>query len=225
MNKQINVLLVEDEPLTISGLKNVFEYLKNCNAALDFKIKSAKDCDTGYLEIEKAVNGTPIDLALLDVDLPPSKDRKFLSGEDLGLELKRLFPKIKIIIYTSYNQNYRLNNILKNLRPDGFLIKSETGFKDYAKAITMVLNNTPYYSNIILRLIRLHVSHDFVLDKTDRHLLYQLSRGVKSKDLPNYIELSKSGIELRKRRLKEVFNIEGKKDKTLLEAAIENGYL
>ncbi|MBN4057921.1 response regulator transcription factor [Olleya sp. AH-315-K02] len=225
MNGQINVLIVEDEPLILDVLRSVLESVSNSNGALNFKIKSAIDCDTAYREIEKAVRGTPFDLVLLDINIPPSRDRKLLSGEDLGLELKGLFPKVKIIVFTSHNENYRLNNILKTLNPDGFLIKSEIDFKDLIEAINGVLNNIPYYSKTILRLIRRHVNNDFILDKLDRQLLYQLSKGTKTKDLPNYINLSKSGIELRKRKLKEIFCIEGKKSKTLIEAAIENGYL
>lgn len=225
MNEQINVLIVEDEPMAIDGYKNVLEYISNSSETIEFKIRSALNCDDALLEIDKAVKGTPIDLVLLDVNLPPSKDRKLLSGEDLGLKFRKLFPKVKIIVLTSHNENYRLNNILKSVNPEGFLIKSEINAKGLKEAIKNVLNNTPYYSSTILRLVRRHATNDFVLDKTDRQILYQLSRGTKTKDLPNYIALSKSGIELRKRRIREVFNIEGEKDITLLQAAIDNGYL
>ena len=59
----------------------------------------------------------------LDISVPPSKDKKLLSGEDVGLMINRVFPSSKIIVSTTFNDNYRIQSILKNMNPDGFLIK------------------------------------------------------------------------------------------------------
>lgn len=225
MNGPINVLIVEDEPLITNSLKLAFEQLSESNSSLDFTLKFAKNCDTALLKIDKAVKSTPFDLVLLDINIPASSDRKLLSGEDLGLELKGLFPRVKIIVFTSHNNNFRFSNILKSLNPDGFLIKSDIDFKELLVAIKTVLFEPPYYSKVILQLIRRHVTSDFVLDKIDRQLLYQLSKGTKTKDLPNFIFLSKGGIERRKRNLKEIFDIENESDQMLLKLAEEKGYL
>ncbi|WP_105474275.1 hypothetical protein [Jejuia pallidilutea] len=85
--------------------------------------------------------------------------------------------------------------------------------------------NSPCYSSRILSLIRQHISNDFLLDAIDRVLLYEISKGTKTKDLPNFVNLSKSGIERRKRHLKEVFDIDGKGDKKLIEIAKAKGYV
>jgi DNA-binding NarL/FixJ family response regulator len=225
MNEQINVLIVEDEPLTIDGLKNVLEYISNTDGILEFNIRTALNCDAAYFEIEKAVRGTPFDLVLLDINIPPSEERKLLSGEDIGIKLRVLLPKVKIIVSTSHNENYRLNNILKSIKPEGLIMKNEITASGMKEAIEKVLNNSPYYTSTALRLVRRHATNDFALDKRDRQLLYYLSRGVKSKDLSSYLELSKSGVNLRKRKIREVFNIDDNNDITLLDAAKENGYL
>ncbi|WP_347922493.1 response regulator [Pontimicrobium sp. SW4] len=222
---KVNVLIVEDEPLIINSLEHIFGHLSNISSKLDFKIQSSRDCDSALLEINKAVKGTPLDLVLLDINIPASKCKELLSGEDLGIELKNTFPDVKIIVFTSHQDNYRLNNILQNLDPDGFIIKNEVGFNDIMKAISKVLTNPPYYSDRVLKLIRRHVSNEVVLDKIDRQLLYLLSKGTKTKDIPDYIRLSKSGVERRKRNLKEIFQIENKEDKVLLEIAIEKGFI
>lgn len=225
MNNTINVLIVEDEPIIIGLLKNIFQQLSESHSNLIFNLHTTSNCNSAMDRIEKAIIGKPFDLALLDINIPPSKQKNILSGEDLGLELRKYFPRIKIIIYTSNNDNYRLNNILKSVNPDGFLIKSDIDYKGLIKAIDRVLTNPPYYSTSILGLIRQHISNDFLLDTTDRILLYEISKGTKNKDLPNFVNLSKSGIERRKRHLKEVFNIEGKGDKSLIQIAKEKGYV
>ena len=66
-----------------------------------------------------------MDIVFLDIKLPPSKDGKILSGEDLGIKINQLLPDTKIIISTTFNDNYRIHNILENINPDGFLIKND----------------------------------------------------------------------------------------------------
>jgi len=225
MSNTINVLIAEDEPIIIDLLKNIFKQLSNSNRDWNFKLHTTQNCDAAIKKIDEAIMGKPFDLALLDINLPPSKQRNISSGEDLGLELRRYFPKVKIIIYTSNNDNYRLNNILKSINPDGFLIKSDIDYKGFVKAITRVIINPPYYSPSILCLIRQHITDDFFLDSIDRTLLHEISKGTKTKDLINFVNLSKSGVELRKRRLKEIFNIAEKGNKKLIQIAKEKGYV
>lgn len=225
MNKTINVLIAEDEPLIINILTTALNQISESNGLFDFKIKSVKNCDGALDEIQKAVKSTPFDLVLLDINIPASSNRELLCGEDLGIELKKYFPNIKIIVITSHNNNYRLNSILKSLNPDGFLIKSDIDFQKLIESIKSVLSDTPYYSHAILQLMRRHIVNDFTLDKIDRELLYQLSKGAKMKHLTEVIPLSKSAIELRKRNLKELFEVEEGNDRNLLLKAEERGFI
>lgn len=225
MNKTINVLITEDEPIIVGLLKNIFEQLSESNPFWNFKLHPTLNCDSAMHKIDQAIIGKPFDLALLDINIPPSKQKNILCGEDLGVELRKYFPQIRIIIYTSNNDNYRLNNILRSVNPDGFLIKSDIDYKGLVTAINHVLTKPPYYSPSILNLIRQHITSDFVLDRTDRVILYEISKGTKNKDLSNFVNLSKSGIEQRKRRLKEVFDIEDKGDKKLIQVAKQKGYV
>lgn len=225
MNKTINVLIVEDEPLIIENLITAFDQLGASNGFLNFKIKSATNCDDASKEIQKAVISKPFDLVLLDINIPGSSDERLLCGEDLGIDLKKLFPNIKIIVFTSHNNNYRLNNILKSLNPDGFLIKSDINFQKLLEALESVINNLPYYSKVILQLMRRYVSNDFTLDKIDRQLLYELSKGTRTKNLTNLLPLSLSAIESRKRNLKELFEVENGNDRQLILKAEQHGFI
>ena len=225
MDTIINVLIVEDEPLTINSIKRALKQLGILNKSWKFTITSAINCDSAYQEIIKAKNTTLYHLAIVDISIPPSSDKKILSGEDLGIELKKAFPAIKIIVITSLHNNFRLHNIFKSLDPEGFLIKNEIEYKHLLEALVSVLTQASYYSHTILKLMRLHFSNNIVLDYIDRQLLYQLSVGTKSKDLAKFIDLSKSGIERRKRRLKEIFDVENDDDRLLLIRAREQGFV
>ena len=73
--------------------------------------------------------------------------------------------------------------------------------------------------------MRKHITNHDNVDAINRKLIYQLSIGTKTKDLPNFIPLSLPGIERRKRLLKSMFDIEGRSDKTLIKVAKEKGFL
>ena len=221
----INVLIIDDHPIIADAYKSAMQKISNTNEAYSFNIKVANDIDTAIYELNNSSANKIFDIIFLDIKLPKSSDGLLLSGEDLGLEIRRITPKSKIIVATTYNDNYRLNNILKSINPDGFLIKNDISSNELVEAIITVIKNPPHYSKTILQLLRKQVTNDFILDKIDRQLLYELSIGTKMGDLPNVIPLSIGGLERRKRQLKEAFNIAKMDDKTLVEIAKQKGFI
>ncbi|WP_299525238.1 response regulator [Winogradskyella sp.] len=225
MDRFLNTLIIEDEPLMVDPIKAALKQIGENNGLLDFKIKVVANCDAAANEINRAIHSEPLDLVLLDINLLPSSDGKYISGEDLGVEIRKFFPNTKIIALTSHNNNYRLNNILRNLNPEGFLIKSDVDFEKLINALKSVIDDCPYYSKLILQLMRRHITNDFTLDRIDRQLLYQLSKGAKMRHLSDVLPLSKSAIEIRKRNLKEVFGVGEGDDRSLILKAEECGFI
>lgn len=225
MNKPINTLIIEDHQLIIDGYVRALDHVSSKHSDIDFKVSIAKNCIDANHEIEFAVENTLIDLVFLDISLPIALKQELVSGDDLGIKLRSLFPKVKIIVATHLENNYRLVNILKTIKPQGLLIKSELDFNILTDAIVDVLYDMPAYSKKVLKLVRQHISNDFNLDNIDRLMLYHLSLGSKTKDLPEVVHLSMAGIEKRKRRLNQIFNNEKKSDKALLKLARESGFL
>lgn len=223
--KKLNVLIVDDHPIIVDSYKKALEHIEKRHPEFCFTIKSARDCDSADLLIDQAANGIPLDLVLLDIRLPASKKGSLCSGEDLGMKIREIFQEVKILIFTSYSDNYRLGNILQNLDPDGLLIKGDTDFANLVEAIITVLEEPPFYSKSISRLLRKQATNQFILDRIDRLLLHQLSKGSRTKDLPNVIPLSISAIEGRKRKLKDLFDAHEKDDGLLLERARERGFI
>lgn len=79
-----------------------------------------------------------------------------LSGEDLGIKIRQLLlaTKIIIIILTTFNNNYRLYCVIKNVNPDGFSIKNDITPKELVTAIQTVINGSPYFSKTVISLLR-----------------------------------------------------------------------
>jgi DNA-binding NarL/FixJ family response regulator len=224
MVKKLKVLLVDDHPIVLDGYKNIFKQIEEVSE-FEFTIRTACDCDSADYEIENASIGRPFDLVFLDIRLPPSRDKKLLSGEDLGLKMKSLFKDIKIMVFTFYDDNYMLYNIFRTLNPDGFLLKNETNLISLKEAINTVIQDVPYYSKTIIRLLRRHIINDIRIDALDRKLLHYLSEGHKNKELESYLGITRSAIDKRKKKLMDAFEIEDCRISALLCTAKDKGFV
>jgi hypothetical protein len=121
--------------------------------------------------------------------------------------------------------NYLLTNIFKNINPEGLLIKNELTYQVLTESIVNVLHGIPSYTSSVLKHIRQHMANDFILDTIDRQLLYYLSEGTKTKDLPELLPLSLRGLEKRKRKLKQILGSQINSDKELIKNAKMHGFL
>jgi DNA-binding NarL/FixJ family response regulator len=225
MNKSVTVLIIDDHPIIASAYESALESFVTQNTTYDFKITSIYNLDEAQLLIENSTFIDSLDLVFLDMRLPASSDGKLVSGEDLGKLIKSKNSEVRIIVSTTFNDNYRLHNILQSLDPEGFLVKNDINPKELLRAIENVLSGSPYYSKTVLNLLRKQVGSDIYLDELDRKMLYELSIGAKLKDLSNLLPLSVAGIEKRRRNLKKMFGISGAEDRDLIKLAREKGFL
>jgi DNA-binding NarL/FixJ family response regulator len=220
-----HVLIIEDHPLITEAYKKAFSQISSKIPNLNFMISTANTCDAAYLKINEASRQQGLDIVFLDIKLPPSKEGTILSGEDLGLKIIELLPSSKIIVSTTFNDNYRINSIFKSLNPDGFLIKNDLNPKELVLAIESIIEGNSYYSKSVIELMRKLTANDYLIDAIDRKLLYELSKGTKMSQLPDIIPLSVSTLEKRKRVLKEIFDIADKDDRDLFRIAEEKGFI
>ncbi|MCB7481413.1 response regulator [Christiangramia sediminis] len=224
MMKQFKVLIIDDHPLIASAYQQALEEVFN-ESDFELDILFATSIDEAYDIIEDSATFDKIDIIFLDIRLPKGKHLKILSGEDLGIIIRKKYPKKKLVIATTFNDNYRIHSILKNIDPDGFLVKNDLTPAELVCAIKVLLSEPPFYSKTVLKMLRKQISDEALLDNTDRRLLYEISIGTKMKELPNILPLSKAGIERRKRNLKLVFEVESGSDRDLVFQAKERGFI
>lgn len=221
MIKPLNALIIEDHPLLTRNYKSALSLQPDHQ----FNVDIAHDADTALIKIHGRDKLNFYDLVVLDISIPPSKNKLITSGEDLGLEIRKHFSQTKIIVITAYNESYRLNNIIKSINPEAFLIKCDIEFIDLVNAIKAVLKDYPYYSKTVLSIMRNRMSHDIILDNKDRTILYELSMGTRMKELAEIVSLSVPGLEGRKQRLKEAFDVRNNNDRVLIEKARKAGFV
>ena len=225
MDKSISVLIIDDHPIIASAYESALESFVTQNVTYNFKITSIYNLDEAQLLLDNPNFVENIDLVFLDMRLPASSDGSLVSGEDLGNQIKAKQPGARIIVSTTFNDNYRLHNILQSINPEGFLVKNDINHKELLSAVENVLAGSPYYSKTVLNLLRKQVGSDIYLDEVDRKMLYELSIGSKLKDLTDLLPLSVAGIEKRRRNLKKIFGISGAEDRELVKVAKEKGFL
>jgi DNA-binding NarL/FixJ family response regulator len=225
MRQLQKVLIIDDHPLICEQYIKALQEVMTENEQLNMRIESANDCDEAKEKIKNTMIEGGWDLVFLDIRLPASKDRRIISGEDLGEMIRKNHPLAKIIVATTFNDNYRIQNIFKSLNPEGFLIKNDLDTKELISAIQKIMQGGVHYSLTVSNLHRKQMFTEIKIDKIDRQMLYELSLGTRMKDLPNIVPLSIAGIEKRKRILKEVFDVEDQGDKALIMKARELGFI
>lgn len=224
MNQKIKILMIDDHPMIIEGYQNTLLFTKKEHQELTIDI--ANNCDEAIRFMDKS-NDTdyPYDLLFVDISLPPSSDGKMSSGEDLAEYARKNLPNAKIVILTMFNESFRIHNIIKNIDPEGFLIKSDLTSSELASAFQAVLNNPPFYSGTVNSFIRKSITTDIVIDDKNRKILYLLSQGIKTKNLATHLDISLSAVEKRKKQLKDLFSVNDGQDETLLNEARKKGFI
>ena len=216
------ILIVDDHPFIIEGYKNaITRYLPD---EFKFDITQGKDCESGYHLITEP-NGTPFDIAFLDISLPTYEEKKIFSGEDLAKLLSQHMPNCKIILLTMFTELLKIKTIIKTINPAGLVIKNDLTFDELIFAFDKVINGENYFSESVLKMLAQSEANEIEIDQFDRLILFHLSKGTALNDMTKYIPISVSAIKQRKLNLKELLNISKENDNELVREAKNRGLL
>lgn len=218
-----NVLLVDDHPMIIAGFEQALDIINDHNKKMKFRKDSALDCTNAAKYISDSEN--KYDLICLDLSLPGSKDGKYNSGEDLATLARKHQPTAKLLICTMLENNYKVLNVMRRIGPDGFLVKSDTNPDILISAIENLLKGRTFQSATVHQMLKKTLEFSHNIDEDNLKILYFLSQGILTKNLPEHMGLSLSAIEKRKKQMKQFFDISNRNDKILLEKAKEKGFL
>lgn len=212
MNKNIDILIADDHQLLIDGLYNFLIKLSYIN-----KIATAKNGKHVLELIEKKKT----DIVIADYSMP------VMNGLELSRVLIKNFPKIKIIILTSWTSE----EIIKTLGRAGvqsILIKTAT-YDIIEAAIKAVMNNQNYYcpdTQNILKNIALNIKstnpNKIELSQREKNTLKLVCDGLTDKEIADKMFCSIKSIEYYKRNLRAKFEVTNEKE--LIVKAIKSGF-
>lgn len=219
--KSIEVLFIDDHPMILEGYKTTLE---ECDRyKINVHIKTS--IDEAYSYILKENKENKFDVIFYDISMPESQNLNMKNGLELAIEINRKTQYPKTVFLTMINEHFQVENIMRELNPDGILIKNDINPNMLEQSLIEIVTSPPSYSHSILSKIKKVFSIKQGIDKIDQSILYYLSKGVVTRDIGEVVCLSLSAVEKRKRRLKELFQVEQKSDFKLVEESKKRGFL
>jgi len=223
MPQDVNILIVDDHPMTVNGYINVLSEENFENYQLNFT--KALDCEEAYNLITDT--NRQFHVAYLDLSLPPYPEKNIHSGFDLGVLIRKVNPGCTIIILTMHSEAPLVDRLIKDINPEGILCKSDIDIDEFVNAFKTIFNSDGerYMSHKIVKSLKDKVFTNFNLDSYDKQILMCLSEGIATKNIPNYVPLSLSAIEKRKSHMKSMFLQGPGDDHQLIEATKKIGII
>jgi DNA-binding NarL/FixJ family response regulator len=222
-NSNRNILIVDDHPLNVDSYKSLLSGIES-NSNANYLL--AYDCEQAYkLLLKTNLNSETIDFAFIDISLPPFEEKKILSGSDLALEIRKLFPLCKIIIISMHKEPLWVNQIYSSITPEGFIAKSDVNYKLFPEAFQSIDSDEIYFSPSIKQAQKVMIQKNINWDNHDSKILQLIEEGTKTINLPKFIPLSLSTIEKRKANIKKQLIMDSGSDKELLDAARNLGFI
>ena len=220
MKTKVKILMIDDHPSMLEGYKIILSYN---DLGYEIETTSAYTCESAYRII---MNGPAVfDLVFLDYSLPPYEEKNIMTGEDLAVLVKNHWPDSKIVMLTSHTESIILYNILRNVDPAGLLVKSDFSAEELLVAFEMIMNGDVYHSMTVKQCMKELLSKTVYLDNFNRQIITLLAQGIKTKSLPNHLNLSISSIEKRKVQIKDYFSIEKGTDEDIIREAKKMGFI
>lgn len=131
-NNRIKVAIVDDHQMIIDGLLSLLESVS------EIKIIASAENGKEALEIFKS---TIPDVMLMDIEMP------FMNGIDATDQIKKLYPSVKIIALSSYDEKSIVEKMME-AGAHGYILKNVKK-EELVSAIKTVYNDKLYFSNEI----------------------------------------------------------------------------
>jgi len=129
LENKFSVLLVDDHPLFLNGLKMII-----CKASGILNVETAL---SGIAALE-IIRRNSFDLVITDIHMPE------LSGTELVKIIKRDYPNIKVLVISSYNDPGIIIEIF-SYEAEGYILKNADQ-KELKTAVLKILEGGIYYS-------------------------------------------------------------------------------
>ncbi|HEY0608993.1 MAG TPA: response regulator transcription factor [Chitinophaga sp.] len=191
MQQQISLLIVDDHPVVIAGLRSLLQELP--------AITIAGSCADGQ-SAREFLQQHHADIVLLDINLPD------LSGLDLCLELRKQYPQLRILALSNYNERSMINGMLTN-GASGYLLKTATT-KELEAAIDSAINDRLYFSSEAAKKMLEAPARSTVPELTRREaeILRLITHGSTSAVIADKLCISQLTVETHRRNIIKKFD-------------------
>jgi DNA-binding NarL/FixJ family response regulator len=209
----IRILIADDHPIFISGMKNLLEEVND--------IEVLGGALNGKELVDMAAALKP-DVILTDIQMPVK------NGVEASIEIHKRFPEIRIIALTMMNESLYIRRMLE-AGASGYLLKTIEK-DDLVRAIRKVMQGEKQFSpGITDQLTNFFSGNSRVsnpvdlLTKREKEILALIARGLTDKEIAERVFLSPLTIITHRKNLLSKLGLKNKVE--LTRFAIENNLI
>lgn len=203
---KIKVLIVDDHPLVIEGLKSLLRGNQD--------IKVVESCNTGNHALQYLQNNF-VDIVLLDINLPDT------SGIDICEQISKRYPMIAVIGLSTYGERSIINQMISN-GAKGYLLKNVTE-TELIEAINKVYRGNVYFGVEVQKAMANTIFHSMGntprLTKREKQILKLIVSGKTNNQIAEELFISPLTVETHRRNLMK--KMKASNTASLVKIAIE----
>lgn len=191
-----NILLVDDHPFILDTYVTM---LKNTNSFKfeNFFVATSIEKALSIIDVEPK-----IDIAFFDISMPKKGISNMEDGIDLALYFKSKHPFAKVVFITMHTEFHVLLKAIHLINPEVFISKNDVDTFTFSSLLKSLKNDKTFYSTEMLEIYNWAKQTQIKLDVYDFQILNLTKKGIKTKELIEYLPLSLSAIEKRKSNIK-----------------------
>lgn len=189
MPNRIKILIVDDHQLVIEG---ILSSLKNTNT---LKVETANSCDEAYSKIKSNLHSKPYKIIFTDLSFNNNCQNTVLEGgEDLIKKIREEKIPVKIGVITGHHETNRAFNVINNLNPSAYILKSHCTTDELTFAIKKMLKNDVYYTHEIHQKLLKRTLIEIRMDEVAIQILNELPKHAKISNLEGLIKKSDGSL-------------------------------
>lgn len=204
---QIRVCIIDDHPLVASGIAALLKDVENISM------------HEAYASVKTAMEGLGMhqpDVLLLDIQMPEK------NGDELLKEIKTLYPHIRVLILTGFNNPLYCNRLIA-AGANGYLLKN-TDRENLITAIETIFYGERYIDPALAAHYKRYVAAAPVMQKIserEKEVLQLIAQEYTSEQIAAQLFISQRTVENHRFHLLQKLNV--KNTVGLMRKAIELG--
>ena len=184
----MTILLVDDHPIVLEGMKALLASLPNTTFATA----------TTAIRAREIIDGGVVDVMIADPEL----------GRDSGLALAEYLheqqPAARVVIYTMHEEAWTIHDIL-DCEPDAVVMKSDSP-AELVKAVKALASGKGYYSQSFCRMLSMTTASPERLSDRELQVLAMTAEGLSTKEAAARLGVSANTIEFHRKRIMTKLN-------------------
>lgn len=190
----IKVLLIDDHPIVMEGLKNLLSRQEDVTVTGCF--------DTGKAGLQ-AIEALAPDIVLLDINLPD------INGIDLCQQVRKYDRDVRIIALSVHNERPVIKNVL-NSGANGYVLKNAVG-DEIIMAINAALKGEIYLcrasSTIVSQVQEGELTEIPKITRREKEIMVLVSKGLTTAQIAEQLFISTHTVESHRKNLMDKFDV------------------